>query len=407
MIIQFAWRYFKGKKSTQAVQIISWVSVIAMAVGTAALIIVLSVFNGFEHFVKNLYTDFYPDMKITAIQGKHFTLTDSVWNQLKAVKGIEIMSKTIEEKVLLTSEENQSVVTLKGVDENYDSVTHFMNNIQYGKVTFNQDEDIPSMLLGIGISNKLGVSEEGHFPINCYVFKKNVSISFDPTQIYNTQLFMVNALFTMPDIENDYAFTSLHTLQALSENDNKISSIEMSVLKEASINDVQQKINNIIAPYALKSANRYEQNKTLYFILKSERWAVYAILTMMLLIASFNIIGSLSMLVIEKEKDIAILNTMGMPQNMVKKIFIATGILISLIGACIGSVVAWIVCWIQIQFGIVKMGESGSFLVDAYPVRLSVFDFILVMATVIMIAFIASWIPAVKASKKAIELRLR
>ena len=407
MITQFAWRYFKGKKSTQAVQIISWVSVIAMAVGTAALIIVLSVFNGFEHFVKNLYTDFYPDMKITAIQGKHFTLTDSVWNQLIAVKGIEIMSKTIEEKVLLTSEENQSVVTLKGVDENYDSVTHFMNNIQYGKVTFNQDEDIPSMLLGIGISNKLGVSEEGHFPINCYVFKKNVSISFDPTQIYNTQLFMVNALFTMPDIENDYAFTSLHTLQALSENDNKISSIEMSVLKEASINDVQQKINNIIAPYALKSANRYEQNKTLYFILKSERWAVYAILTMMLLIASFNIIGSLSMLVIEKEKDIAILNTMGMPQNMIKKIFIATGILISLIGACIGSVVAWIVCWIQIQFGIVKMGESGSFLVDAYPVRLSVFDFILVMATVIMIAFIASWIPAVKASKKAIELRLR
>lgn len=121
-------------------------------------------------------------MKITSIQGKHFTLTDSVWNQLKAVKGIEIMSKTIEEKVLLTSEENQSVVTLKGVDENYDSVTHFMNNIQYGKVTFNQDEDIPSMLLGIGISNKLGVSEEGHFPINCYVFKKNVSISFDPTQ---------------------------------------------------------------------------------------------------------------------------------------------------------------------------------------------------------------------------------
>lgn len=407
MITQFAWRYFKGKKSTQAVQIISWVSVIAMAVGTAALIIVLSVFNGFEHFVKNLYTDFYPDMKITAIQGKHFTLTDSVWNQLKGVKGIEIMSKTIEEKVLLTSEENQSVVTLKGVDENYDSVTHFMNNIQYGKVTFNQDEDIPSMLLGIGISNKLGVSEEGHFPINCYVFKKNVSISFDPTQIYNTQLFMVNALFTMPDIENDYAFTSLHTLQALSENDNKISSIEMSVLKEASINDVQQKINNIIAPYALKSANRYEQNKTLYFILKSERWAVYAILTMMLLIASFNIIGSLSMLVIEKEKDIAILNTMGMPQNMIKKIFIATGILISLIGASIGSVVAWIVCWIQIQFGIVKMGESGSFLVDAYPVRLSVFDFILVMATVIMIAFIASWIPAVKASKKAIELRLR
>lgn len=190
-------------------------------------------------------------------------------------------------------------------------------------------------------------------------------------------------------------------------NDNKISSIEMSVLKEASINDVQQKINNIIAPYALKSANRYEQNKTLYFILKSERWAVYAILTMMLLIALFfNIIGSLSMLVIEKEKDIAILNTMGILTKYDEKNIHSHGHS-HFIDWCMYRFCIWIVCWIQIQFGIVKMGESGSFLVDAYPVRLSVFDFILVIATVIMIAFIASWIPAVKASKKAIELRLR
>jgi lipoprotein-releasing system permease protein len=157
----------------------------------------------------------------------------------------------------------------------------------------------------------------------------------------------------------------------------------------------------------LKSATRFEQNKTLFFILKSERLAVFAILTMMLLIASFNIIGSLSMLVIEKEKDIAMLKTMGMPDRMIKKIFIATGILISMIGALIGAAVALTVCLIQIKFGLVKLGSGSDFVVQNYPVRLQLSDFLLVMCTVVITAIIASWVPALKASKKQIELRGR
>jgi lipoprotein-releasing system permease protein len=199
----------------------------------------------------------------------------------------------------------------------------------------------------------------------------------------------------------------LQTVQHLSELEEHYSSIEIKLSKNAKTSEIQKKINDLVTPLHLKAANRFEQNKTLFFILKSERWAVYAILSMMLLIASFNIIGSLSMLVIEKEKDIAILKTLGMKNATIKKIFLGTGVLISLIGAIIGSILAWVICLIQIQFGIVKLGDNASFVVENYPVKLSVIDFILVMATVVVIAMIASWIPAVKASKKKIELNVR
>lgn len=408
MIIQFAWRYFKGKKSTQAIQIISWVSVIAMAVGTAALIIVLSVFNGFESTIKNLYTDFYPDIKITAAQGKNFELNENTFKELKSVSEIQFISKTLEEKVLFSTEENQSILTLKGVDEYYDSVTNFAVNIKYGKANFDTlQQDIPSIVFGLNAANNLGVNEETHLPVSCYIFKKGANISLDPSQIYNRQLFVVNALFVMPEVDNEYAFTSLNTLQTLSEKINTCSSLEIRLKKNANTEEIQHRINKILAPYHLKSATRFEQNKTLFFILKSERWAVYAILTMMLLIASFNIIGSLSMLVIEKEKDIAILKTMGMQKTTIKKIFIATGVLISMIGAFIGCGIALIVCFLQIHFGLVKWGDSGTFIADAYPVKLNIADFLLVMCTVVVIAVIASWIPAVKASKKEIELKVR
>ncbi len=407
MILQFAWRYFAGKKSTQAIQIISWVSVAAMAVGTAALIVVLSVFNGFESTIKNLYSDYHPDIKVSAAKGKNFEIDEKIISQIQSIKGVELISKSLEENVLLSSDENQAVVTLKGIDQYYDSVTHFLNTVEYGKVQLDSVQEMPSIVIGMGVSNKLGVTEESHFPLNAYVFKKNAQFNLDPTQIYNSQPFVVNALFVMPEIDNDFAFTSLQTLQDLSEMQNRYSSIEIKLLKNAKAGEVQKKINEIVAPLHLKAANRFEQNKTLFFILKSERWAVYAILSMMLLIASFNIVGSLSMLVIEKEKDIAILKTLGMQNAKIKKIFLATGILISLIGALIGCLIAWIICFIQIQFGIVKLGDSASFVVENYPVKPSVLDFFLVMATVVIIAMIASWIPAVKASKKKIELSVR
>ena len=407
MIFKFAWRYFKGKKSTQAIQIISWVSVMAMAIGTAALIIVLSVFNGFEFFIKNLYTNFYPDIKIIASHGKYFDNDSILFKEIKNIKGIKFVSKSLEEKVLFTFDENQAIVTLKGIDNLYDSVTNFNRQIEAGTFSIDEQDQIPSIALGLGVANKLGVSEESHFPINCYSFKKDAIFSIDPTQAYNSQLFMVNALYILQeDIDNNYTFTALKNVQELSEN-NKLSSIEIKLEKSIDAEEVQKNLKNILAKNNLISLNRYEQNKTLFFILKSERWVVYAILCMMLLIASFNIIGSLSMLVIDKEKDIAILKTMGMKNSMIKKIFVSTGILISLVGAFFGCVLAYTICIIQIKFGIIKLGGGDAFLVDAYPVKILFSDFILVMLTVVCIAILASYIPSLKASKKPLKLNVR
>lgn len=409
MTLLFAWRYFKGKKSTQAVQIISWVSILAMAVGTAALIIVLSVFNGFESFIKNLYSDFYPKIKITAIEGKTFIPNDRLLVRLKNIQGLQSISTSLEDNVLFSYEENQVIATLKGIDTAYNHVTNMNKNVRYGKMDFTSVEDIAPIVLGIGISNRLGASDESPLPINCYSFKKGTSTSFlDMAQAYNSSYFSVTGVYYLQEeIDNKYAFAPLHIVQELTQNVDKISSIEISFSKDAKQASLEKEVKQLSAQYHLKAETRYEQNKTLYFILESERWAVYAILTLMLIIASFNIIGSLSMLVIEKQKDISILKAMGMQHGHIRNIFMATGILLSTIGAGIGCILATSVCILQQQFGFIKLGGSGSFLIDAYPVKMKWEDFLLVMLTVIVIAAIASIIPSIKASKKPIELRVK
>ena len=408
MILQFAWRYIMGKKSTQAVQIISWVSVLAMAVGTAALIVVLSVFNGFEFFIKNLYSDFYPALKITAIKGKNFSDQDSIYQVLKNTKGIYSISKTLEEKVLFSYEDNQIIGTLKGIDTAYLNVTHINQNIRDGYMSLSDSNELANIVLGVGMSNRLGISDISILPLNCYSFKKESNSMMDMAQAYNNTYFTVTGVYYLQEeIDNQFAFASLDIVQQLTQNENNISSLEISFEPNADIENIQQQLKPFLTQKGLSSATRYEQNKTLYFILKSERWAVYAILTLMLIIASFNIVGSLSMLVIEKQKDIAILKAMGMQNRQIKKIFLTTGIFLSVLGASIGCILAATICIVQQQFGLVKLGGSGSFLIEAYPVKMLAGDFVLVMTTVVVIAIFASWIPSVKASKKPIELRVK
>lgn len=406
MILQFAWRYFKGKKSTQAIQIISWVSVMAMAVGTAALLIVLSVFNGFEDFIKKLYSDFYPQVKVSPVSGKTFQDDSVLIYQIKSIEGIKAVSKTLEHKVLFSYEENQVIATIKGIDNAYNSVTRMKDNIRFGKMDFSLPSELSPIVLGLGLSNRLGASDESILPINCYSFKKESGSMVDLGQPYNNTYFTITGVFGLQEeIDNQFALAPLDIAQQLSKNENKLSAYEIAFTEKADQKNVLNKLSQLCAKYNLKAETRYEQNKTLYFILSSERWAVYAILTLMLLIASFNIIGSLSMLVIDKQKDIAILKTMGMENNTIRKIFLSTGVLLSLIGGALGSLIAVIVCVLQQQFGFVKLGGSGSFLIDAYPVEMKWTDFVLVLITVIIISLLASLIPSIKASRKPVSLR--
>ncbi len=408
MIGLFAWRYFKGKKSTQAIQIISWVSVWAIAVGTAALIVVLSVFNGFEGFIKDLYSDFYPQLKITPRLGKTFTPSGHFLHDLKGIQGIKAISRTLEEKVLFSYNENEVIATLKGIDSNYEKVTNISKNVRYGHINFTTPGDIPPLVPGIGISNKLGASEESHMPLTCYAFRKgSLSIS-DPTSAYLSTLFEVTGVYVLQEsIDNQFAFAPLTVVEDLIERKGHVSALELALDAGADAQHIKSRIQLLKNAQDLVVEDRFEQNKTLYFILKSERWAVYSILTLMLIIASFNIVGSMSMLVLDKQKDIAILKTMGLYEHKITKLFICIGILLSLVGALIGCVLALVICLLQQHFGFVKLGTGASFLLDAYPVKLRLVDFMLVSGTVFIIAFFASLFPAIKASRKPIELRVK
>jgi lipoprotein-releasing system permease protein len=400
MIFKFAWRYFIGKKSTQAIQIIAWVSIFAMSAGTAALIIVLSVFNGFEGFIKDLYSNFYPELKISASIGKTFMPSDVFLNELQGIEGIKVVSKTLEEKVLFTYNESQAIAVIKGVDSNYDEVTNIGQSVKYGKMDFSNSNEIPPIVLGIGVSNKLGATEESHLPITCMAFNQEtegMSLLFEVTGVYVLQ----------DEIDKQYVFAPIQIVEELIGKSNHVSSLELKLKKGVNIEDIKKKIALLSGSKGLQIESRYEQNKTLYFILKSERWAVYAILTLMLIIASFNIIGSMSMLVLDKAKDISILKAMGMKASQIKLIFVSTGMLFSFVGAIIGCLVALVICLVQQHFGIIKLGGTGSFLIDAYPVKLNSIDFLLVLATVVVIGFFATLFPAIQASRRIIELRVK
>ena len=407
MIRIFAWRYFKGKKSTQAIQVIAWVSMLAMAVGTAALIIVLSVFNGFESFIKNLYSNFYPEIRITAGVGKTFQDHESLIATLRKNPSVKMVAKCLEEKMLLSYNDYQAFATLKGIDSNYDYVTDISSKIMEGDMQLFEPSDIMPVMMGIGVSNRLGAGVEAGLPIKAYAFKGAGSIT-DPASAYQSQLLSVRGVFMLQeDIDNQYVMAPLTAIQALVEKPNTLSSIEISLQPGTNSNKVKQELVQALHDDSLHIETRFEQNKTLYFILSSERWFVYAFLTLILCIASFNMVGSLSMLVIEKEKDIAILKAMGMLPQQIAKIFLSTGVLLATIGAGIGALMALVVCLLQQHVGFVKLGGGDSFLVDAYPVELHAFDFFLVMGTVVCIAAFASLIPSRKAAQKAIELRVK
>ena len=246
-------------------------------------------------------------------------------------------------------------------------------------------------------------------PISAYSLNANFSsATLNPEDAYSNMYFMTRSVFVLQEeLDNQLAFAPLPLVQQLTQKGNQISSIELKVSSNDVLTSVQHDLKLLLDQQGLQAQNRYEQNPTLYRVLKTERFAVFVILSFMLLIASFNIIGSLSMLVIEKEKDIAILQTMGMLPRSIRNLFLQTGVMLSLFGAGIGMLLAFLVCFLQKQFGFVKLGNSGNFLVDAYPVQMRVFDFILVALIVTAIAFLASWFPAKKASQKGVISNLR
>lgn len=401
----FAWRYFKAKKSTNAINIIAWVSIIAIIIGTTALILVLSVFNGFEGLVKSLYSSFYTDLKISPATGKTLTLTAEQIQQLKGSSGIKNFSLVVEEKALLQNGDYQSVIYLKGVDENYRYTTGVADHLINGEYDLG-NEDVPKLILGAGVEGALGIQADRNiFTLKIYLPRKSNSNQINLLEDISNDTIRSSAAFLIQqDFDNKYGITNIDFVKrSLKLDSNQYSGVEIAVNDPDNTNDIKRKISGFFGTNYLVQ-NRYEQNRSLYSIMNIERWVIYGVLCLILVVAAFNMIGALTMLVLEKQKDISVLHALGGNRSFIQRIFLTEGMLLALIGGGIGMLLALFLAWLQIKFHLIPL-QGGSFLIDYFPVKLRLMDFLLVGVTVFVIALIASWLPSRKAAAQDFSLR--
>ena len=399
----FAWRYFRSKKSTNAINIIAWISVLAIAVGTTALIIVLSVFNGFEGLVKGMYTDFYADIRIAPVTGKIIQLSPAQIDQIKKIKSIDAVSLVAEEKAVLVNGDYQSIVFIKGVDENFTATNNITAHIVNGAYDLGTAEK-PKIVIGAGIENATGIDIERHlYPVTLFLpnRKANNLSSLDAMNSYNVD--PSGTFLVQQDFDNKYIFSNLPFLKYMLDlKADDYSSVEIKVHNDRSKN-VKEELQKLLGEKFLVQT-RYEQNQSLFTVMQVEKWVIYGILSLILVVAAFNMIGALTMLVLEKQKDIAVLKAMGADDNLIQKIFLSEGFVLAGMGGTIGIILATAICYLQTKFRLIKLG-GGTFIIDYYPVKMVATDFILVVATVFIIALLAAWIPSRKASLQQFPLK--
>ncbi len=398
----FAWRYFRSKKSTNAINIIAWISIVAIAVGSAALIIVLSVFNGFEGLVKGLYADFYADMRIVPATGKTFHLSPRQMALLHNTRGVAVASFVAEEKALLVNGEAQAIVYVKGVDAQYTYINKIAGHIKRGRFELGTLE-APELVLGTGIENAVAVDVTTRgYPLTLYMPNRQ-AVKFGSADGLNAFNAAASGTFMVQqDFDNKYVFSNLAFLKyMLNMSADEYSAVELKV------NDDPDKVKKVLQSQLgdqFRVETRYEQNRSLYAVMQVEKWVIYGILSLILLVAAFNMIGALTMLVLEKQKDIAVLKAMGASEQKVQGIFLGEGLLLAGVGGAAGLLLASLVCWLQLHFKWIKLG-GDTFIIDYYPVKMIPGDFVLVIITILIIALIAAWIPARKASMELISLK--
>jgi len=405
MHFKFALRYFKAKKSAHAINIIAWVTVTVIAFATCCQMLVLSVFNGFEDLVKSLYSSFYSDMKIIPASGKTFTLTAAQINEIRHQPGIAGISMVAEEKALLQNDDAQTVVSLKGVDENYKNISGVPAHISAG-VFETGDADTPRLVLGYGVQGAVSVSLSEAFPASTVtVILPKKTVSSDAADAMSEGNIKAAGVFSIQqEIDNQFAITDIGFVKRQTNmGPDEYSSAEIKLRPGVVAEDIKNSIKKI-GGSSVNVQDRYEQNSNLYSTMRLEKWAVYAVLTLILIIAAFNMVSALTMLVLEKRKDISILRSMGTTRNGIRKIFLSEGLLLGIIGTGSGILLALILCLLQMKFHWIKL-QGGSFLIDYFPVKMLLPDFLMVACTAVAIAFIASWFPANKASGQKIALK--
>lgn len=392
-------RYLFSKKSHNAINVISGVSVCGVALATLALVCTLSVFNGFQDLVKTMFTAFDPELKITSVTGKVFDAEDERIKAIQAMPEVEIFSKSLADNALVQYKGRQAMVVIKGVEENFNQLTA-IDSILYGRGELVlHDEVVDYAIPGIELISVLGTGIRFLDPLEVYAPKRGVKVnvanpasSFQMDYLYSSGLtFAVN----QQKYDASYVLTSLDFARNLFQYDTEVSSVELKLLPDANVDRVKDKISKVLDKNFLVQ-DRYEQQMDTYRIMEVEKLISYLFLSFILLIACFNVIGSLSMLIIDKRDDVTTLRNLGADNKLIFCIFLLEGCLISFIGALVGVVLGLVLCLVQQEFGIISLGSgdtAGAFVVDAYPVSVHFCDVVLVLATVLVIGFLSVLYP--------------
>lgn len=380
-----------SKKSNNAINIISWISVIAIAITTGALIVILSAMNGLTGTVANLYNTLEPDLKITIAKGKYFEATAQLISDIKNIEGVKVVSQTLSDKALIKNSDKQTLVTIKGVDENFNKLTKIDSVVVDGNYGLADTSGGTKILLGRGIAGQLQLNIREYVnELSLFSPIKGKSGSLNPEDNLNQLYATPCGLFSLNDeFDYQFAFVSLKTAKKLFNEPTKISAIEIACDKTKSTEiqkRIQQKLGNT---FVIK--NRYQLNDVLFKTLQTEKLATFIILAFILIIATFNIIGALTMLIIEKRKDIKTLYCMGASIQLIRNIFMREGFLITGIGAGIGLVLGLLVCWLQMQFHLVTFGNE--FVIPYYPIELQLSDFVWLFGLIMLIGFFAALYP--------------
>lgn len=400
-------RYLFSKKKHNAINIISAVSVCGVALATLALVCTLSVFNGFQDMVAGFFTAFDPELKIIVREGKVFDPHESRVAQIHAMPEIEVWTETLEENAMVQYKDRQTMAVIKGVEDNFEQLTA-IDSLLYGTGKFVLNDSVVDYgILGVELMSELGTGIQFVDPLQVYAPKRNARVNMaNPAASFNSDyLFSPGAVFIVNQQKYDarYILTSLGFARRLFDYDTEVSAIEIKLKPGCNIDAVEKKMEEILGERFVVQ-NRYEQQADVFRIMEIEKFISYLFLTFILAIACFNVIGSLSMLILDKRDDVETLRNLGAGDQLITRIFLFEGRMISVFGASIGIVLGLLLCFLQQKFGLISLGGgNGSFVVDAYPVSVHLTDVLLVFVTVIAVGFLSVWYPVKYLSRRLLS----
>lgn len=395
-------RYLFSKKSQNAINIISMICVCGVVVATIAVVCALSVFNGFNDLVASMFSSLDPELKISPRTGKVFDPTTTQIQKIKELPDIAYFGEVLQDNALIRYHDRQDIAIVKGVDSNFKDLTQIDSILVDGSFLLN-DEVADYATLGIGLSSKLGAKPGFASPLEIYVPKRNEKVNMaNPASSFNTGYAYIGSVFMMNQQVYDerYMILPISLVRELFNYDKEVTSIELKLADGADISSVKKQIETMLGDQFIVQ-DRYEQQEASFKMMQVEKWMTFLILSFILTIALFNVVGSLSMLMIEKKEDVRTLRNMGADDRLIRRIFLFEGWMISGFGALIGIVVGLVLCLLQQYYGFIKLGQTaGAFIIDAYPVRVIFTDLLVAFVTVAAIGLMAAWYPVRYLGKK-------